>query len=64
MKVAYLLPGFVRDIDNLKKINKFIKINKDVDIHLYTYTYNILGYEFQEINNVAMYKKSPKTIKF
>ena len=43
MRVALLLNGFIRNLKNLDVINKFLELNKDYDIDIYTHTYNVIG---------------------
>jgi hypothetical protein len=43
MKVALLLNGHIRDLNNFIIIRKFIEKNKNFDIDIYTSTYEILG---------------------
>ena len=58
MKVAYLLPGFVRNFDNINEIEKFIVLNNEHTIDFYTNTYNVLGSEFKEPSNKRGYADS------
>jgi len=55
MKVAYLLPGFVRHLKNFDVIKQFIKLNSSHTIHLYTNTYNKLGSPNKEPSNKKGY---------
>ena len=43
MRVALLLNGFVRDLNNLNVVKKFLELNKDFDIDIYTTTYGVVG---------------------
>ena len=43
MRVALLLNGFVRDLNNLNVVEKFLELNKDFDIDIYTTTYGVVG---------------------
>ena len=48
MKVAYLLPGYVRDTNNFNEIKKFLELNSNHQIDLYTNTYDVLGSPYKE----------------
>ena len=48
MKVAYLLPGYVRDVKNFNEIKKFLELNKTHQIDVYTNTYDVLGFSYKE----------------
>jgi len=47
MKVALLLNGFIRDTNNLNVVKKFLELNKDYNIDLYTSTYNVIGLKYK-----------------
>ena len=48
MKIAYLLPGFVRKKENLDTIKTFLENNNSHQIDIYSSTYNIYGAETKE----------------
>lgn len=48
MKVAYLLPGYIRDEKNFNEIKKFLDLNKTHQIDVYTNTYDVLGAPYKE----------------
>ena len=61
MKVALLLPGFVRGPRNIKNLLKLVKSNANVDIHVYSSTYDVMGLNRKEHANPKVYwKMSPK----
>lgn len=62
MKIALLLPGFIRNYENLNIINKFIKKNEQYKIDIYFATYDIVGLTCKETEDQSVYKnKSEKT---
>lgn len=63
MRVALLLPGFIRKIDNLKVIKRFIELNKHHTIDIYSITYEILGQEYREVKNESSFLNSQKVDK-
>ena len=48
MRVACILTGFIRNLNNLNGIKNFVSLNKDFDIDLYSNTYDIVGTETKE----------------
>ena len=60
MKVAYLLPGFVRNLEYFDEIKRFLKLNSNHQIDLYSNTYDVLGSPHKEPSNKVGYKNSMK----
>ena len=60
MRVAYLLPGFVRDAKYLEEIFKFKKLNLCHEIDLYSNTYDVLGAPHKEPADKKGYVNSPR----
>jgi len=60
MKVAYLLPGFVRDTKYFEEILKFKKLNLKHRIDIYSNTYDVIGSPHKEPADKKGYINSPK----
>lgn len=60
MRVACILTGFIRNLNNLNGIKNFVSLNKDFDIDLYSNTYDIVGKETKEPSNGRGYIGSQK----
>ena len=60
MRVACILTGFIRNLNNLNGIKNFVSLNKDFDIDLYSNTYDIVGTETKEPSNGRGYIGSQK----
>ena len=60
MKVAYLLPGFIRNLKYFKEINKFIELNKEHQIDFYSNTYDVIGAPHKEPANKKGYADSQR----
>lgn len=58
MKVAYLLPGFVRKLEYFDEIKKFLELNNNHQIDLYSNTYDVLGAPHKEPADKTGYKNS------
>jgi len=56
MKVALLLPGFVRDLSYLNALNVFLNNHKSYDFDLYTSSYDIVGLPTKSSINHTKYK--------
>jgi hypothetical protein len=60
MRVACILTGFIRNLNNLNGIKNFVSLNKDFDIDLYSNTYDVIGAETKEPSNGRGYIGSQK----
>ena len=60
MRVACILTGFIRNLNNLNGIKYFVSLNKDFDIDLYSNTYDVIGAETKEPSNGRGYIGSQK----
>lgn len=58
MNIGLMLNGFVRNINNINTIIKFLNKNTKHKIDIYTETYNIIGLETKESSNVSNYLQS------
>ena len=56
MKVALLLPGFVRNLSYLNALNVFLNNHKSYDFDLYTSSYDIVGLPTKSSINHTKYK--------
>ena len=56
-----LLNGFVRDLNNLNVVKKFLELNKNFSIDLYTTTYSVIGIPQKfEPKSKGIYEKSDR----
>ena len=62
MKVAILLPGFVRDLSYLNALNVFLNNHKSYNFDLYTSSYDIVGLPTKSSINHEKYKTTESFI--
>ena len=61
MKVALLLPGFIRNKSHFESVNAFIKLNDKYEIDVFCNTYDVTGIETKEPSDKSIYLNTEKT---
>jgi hypothetical protein len=61
LKLALLLPGFIRNVGNFSKINEFLAGNGEYDLDIFCNTYDVVGIETKEPADRSLYLGTEKT---